>query len=98
LVSFILGIFLSSSAALLANIYFKVSIHAIGMGGWLGIFLIMFYNGTMLMSWPLALVLILTGMVCTSRLILNEHRPFDIYAGLFIGLICQLLAVNFVGV
>lgn len=32
LVSFILGIFLSSSAALLANIYFKVSIHAIGMG------------------------------------------------------------------
>src|SRR5690606_32356860 len=35
--TFILGIFLASSAALIANIYNKVSMHAIGMGGWLGL-------------------------------------------------------------
>ena len=41
LVVFILGIFLASSAALIANIYFKVSMHAIGMGGLLGAMLLL---------------------------------------------------------
>ena len=36
LTKYVFGLFLSSSAALLANIYFKVSMHAIGLGGWLG--------------------------------------------------------------
>ena len=40
LTSFVLGIFLASSAALIANIYLKISMHAIAMGGWLGFFLI----------------------------------------------------------
>ena len=38
--SFLLGVFLASSAALLANIYFKISMHATGVGGLLGIFLL----------------------------------------------------------
>ena len=33
LTSFTFAIFISSSAALMANIYFKISMHAIGMGG-----------------------------------------------------------------
>jgi hypothetical protein len=92
LTSFVLGIFLASSAALIANIYQKVSMHAIGMGGWLGLFLIIGYQQTQLMSWPLAIVIILTGFVCSSRLWLNAHRPIEIYTGLLIGLLSQFVA------
>jgi hypothetical protein len=95
LVVFILGIFLASSAALLANIYFKVSMHAIGVGGLLGIFAVLFYNNNLSMSWPLALVLIISGMVCTARLLLNTHTPRDIYVGLLIGIATQIAANYF---
>jgi len=33
------------------------------------------------------------GIVCSSRLIVSSHRPFDVYAGFFIGAISQLLAM-----
>ena len=69
--------------------------HAIGMGGWLGIFLIIFHQNTMLMTWPLASVLVLTGLVCTSRLILSNHEPADVYGGLLLGIVSQLVAALF---
>ena len=40
LTGFIFGVFLSSSAALLANSYFKISMHALGMGALLGLIMI----------------------------------------------------------
>jgi len=89
--AFILGIFLASSAALIANIYFKISMHAIGMGGWVGIFLIIANTGSMLMSWPLAAVLLLTGLVCTARLIVSDHTPKEIYVGLLVGILSQFV-------
>lgn len=92
---YLLGLFLASSAALIANIYFKVSMHAIGVGGWLGLFIIIVRAQEIQMSWPLASVLLITGMVCTSRMILKAHRPFDIYGGLIIGIVTQFAAAYF---
>ncbi len=90
--SFILGIFLAASAGLIANIYFKISMHAIGMGGWLGLFWVVAQSNTMLMTWPIALVLLCTGIVCTARLIITDHTEKDIYSGLIIGFLCQWIA------
>ncbi|HSN60600.1 MAG TPA: hypothetical protein VLR49_06680 [Ferruginibacter sp.] len=90
--AFMLGVFLSSSAALIANIYFKISMHAIGLGGLLGLFLVIAYSNSMLMTWPLAAALLITGLVCTARLVLGSHDQKDIYAGLFMGVILQVVA------
>lgn len=90
--SFILGIFLAASAGLIANIYFKISMHAIGMGGWLGLFWVVAQSNTMLMTWPIALVILCTGIVCTARLLITDHTEKDIYAGLIIGFLCQWIA------
>ena len=90
--TFIFGIFLASSAALLANIYFKVSMHAIGMGGWTGLFCLIAKENSMLMTWPLASVLLFTGIVCTARLLVSDHTQKDIYSGLLIGFLCQMAA------
>jgi hypothetical protein len=90
--SFFFGVLIASSAALLANIYLKISMHAIGMGGLLGLFLIIMLYNTMLMTWPLCIAILITGLVCTSRLIVSNHTPKEIYWGLFLGLLCQLAA------
>ncbi|MFN8250317.1 MAG: phosphatase PAP2 family protein [Ferruginibacter sp.] len=90
--SFFFGVLLTSSAALLANIYFKISMHAMGAGGAVGLFLVIMTYNSMLMTWPLSLALLIAGIVCTSRLILNGHTPKDIYLGFLAGVFCQLAA------
>jgi hypothetical protein len=90
--SFMLGVFLASSAALIANIYFKISMHAIGLGGMLGIFLVIAFSYSMLMTWPLSIALLVTGLVCTARLLVSDHTPKDIYSGLVLGILSQAIA------
>ena len=91
LVAFMFGVFISSSAALIANIYFKISMHAIGMGGLIGIAFVIMQQNTMLMTWPLSAALLIAGLVCTSRLIISDHTQKEIYAGLLVGFACQLV-------
>lgn len=90
-VAFMFGVFISSAAALIANIYFKISMHAIGMGGFIGIFFVIMQQNTMLMTWPLSTALLITGLVCSARLIVSNHTPKEIYSGLLVGFICQLI-------
>ena len=90
--AFMTGVFLTTVAGLLSNIYTKISMHAIGCGGLLGIFLIIMNTNTMLMTWPLSIVLLITGLVCSSRLIVSDHTPKEIYLGLLVGLVCQFVA------
>jgi hypothetical protein len=89
---FILGVFLAASAALIANIYFKISMHAIGMGGWLGIFFVIAKENSMLMTWPISVALLITGVVCTARLLVSNHTQRDIYVGLIVGFLAQVIA------
>lgn len=90
--SFFFGVLLTASAALLANIYFKISMHAMGMGGVIGLFLVIMAYNSMLMTWPLSLAFLITGIVCTSRLIISNHSTADVYLGLILGTLCQIAA------
>lgn len=94
--SFMVGVFLTTVVGLLSNIYFKISMHAMGMGGVLGLFsIIMLYN-SMWMWWPMAAALLITGITLTSRLIVSDHSQKEIYWGLFFGVLCQLAAAVFI--
>ena len=98
LTGFIFGIFLGSTLALLANIYFKISMHALGMGAFTGLILVIIFSGFQyLLFLPAMVVLLLTGLVCSSRLIVSDHTPFEIYTGLLIAIICQFVAYIFMG-
>jgi hypothetical protein len=92
LASFMTGVFLTTALAIIANIFSKISMHAIGCGGMLGLFIIIMNSNSMLMTWPLSLALLITGVVCTSRLLVSNHTPKEIYLGLAVGLACQLAA------
>ena len=90
--SFMTGIFVTTIVGLISNIYFKISMHAMGAGGLVGIFIIIMRSNTMLMTWPLCIALLIAGIVCTSRLIVSDHTPKEIYIGLLAGLLCQFVA------
>ena len=92
LASFMTGVFITTALALIANVFYKISMHAIGCGGMLGIFIIIMNSNSMLMTWPLSLALLITGIVCTSRLIVSDHTQKEIYMGLLVGLVCQFAA------
>jgi hypothetical protein len=96
LVTMLLGVFLASIVAFLANIYFKVSMHGVAMGGMVAFFLILAVFGSFPMTFFLTLALLIAGLVCTARLIASDHHPFEVYAGCFLGIIAQTLAVFFV--
>jgi hypothetical protein len=79
----------------MANIYFKVSMHGIAMGGLVTFFLILTILGSVSMAMFLSLAILIAGIVCSSRLIISDHDPFEVYSGFFLGMICQAVAVFF---
>jgi hypothetical protein len=89
---FYFGIFLATIIGLIANNFFKISLHATGVGGALTavILFALFYDTNL--NIVIILTTLITGFVCTARLLLGTHNNFEIYAGLCSGVICQLLA------
>lgn len=98
LTSFMFGAFIATSAALIANIYFKISMHALGVGALCGLMLIIIFSGFSYAGFlTTMLILIITGLVCTSRMIVSNHKPFDIYSGIIVGMICQFVGYAIFG-
>jgi hypothetical protein len=92
---FYLGIFLTTPIALIVNNFYKISMHALGMGGLLGILCITsFFYQINLSAWIIA-VTFLSGLVCTSRMLLGSHNTREIYHGFIVGLLAQIVAAYF---
>lgn len=92
LVAFLIGVFIASAAALIANIYSKISMHGIGVGGMLGFFIILIRQNDIQMTIPLCIALLISGIVCTSRLIVSDHSQKEVYTGFLLGAGTQFLS------
>ena len=86
------GIFYASVIGMISNIYFKISMHAMGVGGLIGLMMVVLLDGQMYSVIPLAVSLLVAGLVMTSRLITGDHEQGDILAGFIAGLSSQLIA------
>ena len=106
---FVLGATIGLFLAFFFNLFIKVSMHALGMGGLLGMtiltMLLFSYNtftvdigflGLLEMSTSALLitVILLTGIVGSSRLVLKAHTLQDLYGGFIIGLSTQFIALR----
>jgi hypothetical protein len=105
-----LGATISLFAVFFFNNFTKISAHAAGMGGLTAMMIInatffdfdtftlnLGYLGAYEVSTnfvTMALV-VLTGMVCTSRLLLGAHTERQIYSGLAVGFLSQFIALGF---
>ena len=85
-----INIFVFSSAiliftTLIISLKWKISAHAIGIGGLLGsiiIFSIAYYAN---LIYIVALIAFISGLVGYSRLFLQEHKPLQVYSGFVLG-------------
>lgn len=89
------GIFYAAIMSSAANVYFKISMHAIGMGGCVGMMVACLFTGSLFSPLPLAMAVLLTGLVLSSRLITGDHQRGDVLAGFLVGLSAQALAHSF---
>ncbi len=84
---------LSSGIAILLtaliNLRNKISAHMVGVGGLLGALISISALTHFDMTVFYVLIILLAGLVGFARLQLNEHRPSQVYAGFFLGLLTQ---------
>lgn len=80
--------FMVGAAALIVvilfiNMVWKISGHAAGMGGLTALSVFLAYRGYSVIPgvWVPCIVIILSGIVCTSRLLLNRHTLGQVAAG-----------------
>lgn len=80
----------------LISLFWKISAHATGMGGAIGILtcLIIRFEEQLLLT-PLLIVILISGILLSARLYLNAHTPAQILAGLGCGLLVSSAAVYF---
>jgi hypothetical protein len=95
-VLFSLGAFLSVCFGAFVNSFFKVSMHALSLGVVVTLLFILSLSSSTNFGPYVSIGLLITGLVCTARLVLNDHKPFDIYAGLSLGALAQMIAWVFV--
>lgn len=107
----ILGSSIGLFLAFFINIFDKISAHTVGIGGVLGFILIFLYNqgndslllfdaGKNLYFVPMSVVFLMmifiAGLTGSSRLYLKVHSPAQVYAGFFIGIFTQFVALRFI--
>jgi membrane-associated phospholipid phosphatase len=102
----VIGLFL----AFLITLFSKISLHAVGVGGFLGMILITIQRSELFpfvcntgifgmvevsLFGLLSTTILICGIVGTSRLILDAHEPKDLYGGYLVGLATQFIALSF---
>ncbi len=105
----VLGATMGLFLCFLINLFFKISLHASGIGGFVGMVLItmwLFSYGTFEMWLPfigscsisinlvLMLSLLIGGLIGSARLGLGAHSSRELYAGFALGLLCQFIALK----
>ncbi|TXB64011.1 hypothetical protein FRY74_12220 [Vicingus serpentipes] len=92
---FMIGGVASVICAFIINLKWKVSAHMTGIGGLLGALI----STSILLEVDLISYVILSifvsGLIASSRLILNAHTPLQLIAGFFLGFGCQVIAIYF---
>jgi len=66
--------------------------HAIGVGAALTFVLLTCFFYQLYLGADIAIITLLAGIVCTSRFIVSDHTNLDVYSGLIVGALCQLIA------
>ena len=110
-VIFVLGATIGLFTCFFVNNFSKVSLHSCGVGGLLAIvvyireaasydfFLLNIFAQSYQVHIDLVIMItiLVIGLVASARLILNQHRLQDIYGGLLIGIISQIISIRIIG-
>ena len=83
--SFLIAIFFVSLVITVINFWWKISIHSAGAGALMSLIVILSFKMYTSLEWYLVLVIIIAGLVLSSRLKLNYHNPPQVWIGFLTG-------------
>jgi hypothetical protein len=86
---FIVGAGLAILITAIINIRTKISAHMVGIGGLLGVIVSVSYLLRFDMTLFYVLIILVAGLIGFARLVLEEHKPFQIYSGFLLGFFIQ---------
>lgn len=92
---FLLGAFWGVIVTFLVNIFFKISMHTMAIGGTIGILIVMILALRVDILLLIVLTILLAGIIGTARLILKSHIPFELLLGYVLGFLVQIGAYYF---
>jgi len=93
--NFVIGATLSVILAFIINIKWKISAHMIGIGGLVGALFCFSIILDIYITPYIIFALFIAGLVGSSRLVLKAHTQLQIYAGFAVGIICQIISLNY---
>lgn len=93
-ITFALGSTIALFMSFFINIFSKISLHTVGMGGLLAMVLLIMPISPYSMTLIFWLITLMTGAIGTARLLLKAHEPREVYGGYMIGFFGQLLALR----
>ena len=88
----LLGSIIIIIAAAFISKFWKISLHLLGVGGVLGIFLALEIIKGGMLNLIITLILV-SGLLAFARLKEKAHTPAQIYAGFFLGLFLEMIIV-----
>lgn len=91
----VLGAGVAIIAALVVNVFWKISVHMIGIGGIAGGLLALSSHSYTNLLMPMAILFILAGFLGTARLIYGTHSQSQIYVGFLTGFVVEFLVIYF---
>lgn len=92
---FVGALFSSLCAFFMAMFNVKASLHMIGVASVTMFLIILSIHFGVNLTNSIAIAMIITGLVATSRLFLKAHNPLELTLGIFIGVLPQIVLVNF---
>ena len=75
----------------LFSVKLKSSLHLVSMGNMIGFFLIMTNINSLSMLPIIILLILLSGILASSRLYLKAHTPLELLIGFSLGIVCQFI-------
>jgi len=75
----------------LFSVKLKSSLHLVSMGNMIGFFLIMTNINSLSMLPIIILLVLLSGILASSRLYLKAHTPVELIIGFSLGIVCQFI-------
>jgi hypothetical protein len=82
---------LSIVIAMMVNLKWKISLHMLGIGGLIGALIGISLRQYVDFRGLIILLILLAGILGSSRLKLDAHTPAQVYVGFMVGVSCELI-------
>ena len=94
--SFLLASFFAVILSAVISIFWKISLHALAIGGVTGLILALIFRYGIDLLLLLSIMVLISGIVATARLYLKAHTPLQVLIGYLVGLGVVLLSLLYV--